>query len=197
MQDASYHVRWVIFTFGSVVFGWCGFKGALNDHCWGLEYFAAFLSCAAVSFTLLAFSDGLYGWICDRYSYNVLTETLALSETFSWQLPDGIGDERKVTINEMNNKVHFQVWEWYLTFTIIFVVFFVYAAHKIKEVSYYMRYGDDGLGAHFDFRSWNQARMEADNTQRYRDDVLAGFRDDANEVLGLPFQPTRYGAAKA
>lgn len=159
LQEATWHVKEVAFVIGGLVFGPLGAYGVLHRFPKDVFFFGVFLSGLAVLYTVLMIVDLLYMLGCDRYSYNVVEETLL------WDIPGiPVRNGVKYEVERMETFpygyldafTYRPVHRMYVFIEIGQIVVWAFLAYQAFLVAERLYYGRIGLGANFSIEDWRE-----------------------------------------
>lgn len=160
LREASFHTREVVAVFGSPLFGYWGFLGALHGYIDDLRWFAAFLTGFAGMLMTVAAWDGSYTLVCGAYPLNVVDEALLwpiprlpVRNAVKFEIRDAMVSYPVAVVDRL---AQMPVFVLYLAVELITAAFLIYAARQVSVLAQFLRHGELGMGAIYDMRDWKE-----------------------------------------
>lgn len=161
-RDATYHLRLAVMAIGSVYFGITGVNAIQNKYASDLYQCACAMVVAAVVYFSVMLLDGAYLVLCgNQYSYNTIAEAVL------WPVPGPVHRGTKFEIRQLNSYPKSYVDALcfnnvaltFAAFSMVRVLFFLFAAYQTFVLSQRFHYGLAGMGANFSIEGWRKRLM--------------------------------------
>lgn len=161
--ESTYHVRLIVLTLGSLVFGISGINAIHNKYGPDMFNFGCWLVFVVALLGATLFFDFSYLTVCSKHlSYNVIQEAVM------WPIPNlPVHNGIKYEVGQMNSYPsayvnalsNHNVFGLYAIWTLLKMAFFSHAAWMAFKLAERFHYGVAGMGANFSIEGWRQRLM--------------------------------------
>jgi len=198
LQDTTFHVNRIVLVLGGAFFGLEGFMGAINGHGHRVYMYSRFLAFFVGLLLATMVGEVFYSMVCDRYSYNVIYESVL----WSWpHLPFNEGVKREIEVMDsfpytfINALTKTSLMLWFLTLSLGKVIFWYYAMQNMAALGAIMEVGTAGLGANFSVKSWRDETIFKNEVEGAVMENAIGALHSVEEDVGMINAPQEsYGA---